>query len=260
MLYVIEDIGMRDYHEDRHSIEFNIYKDIHYFAVFDGHGNEKVAVFMKMFFKDILKNELMKSTKFPIEQCLYNAFVIVQHILPKDLAMNSGSTALVILKQGNILYIANVGDSRAIMSSNRKAVPITEDHKPNKKSEFDRITQLGGFVINDPYGTARVNGTLALSRAIGDLYLSPFVSWVPDIYTVRLNPSNKYLVAASDGLWDVFDNQELVNFINLYVDTNANKTPTMSRLYNDMCIDLLKTTRKKGSTDNVTIMLFCLTN
>lgn len=258
MLYVIEDIGGREYHEDRHCIEFNIYKDIHYFAVFDGHGNEKVAVFMKMFFKDILKIELGKSNRIPIEQCLYNAFLRLQTIIPKDIAINSGSTALVILKQGNTLYVANVGDSRAIMSSNKKAIPITEDHKPNKKEEYDRITQLGGFVIRDPYGTPRVNGTLALSRAIGDFYLSPYVSWVPDIYTVKLNPSNKYLVAASDGLWDVYDNQELVDYINSFVFNNSSSNTTQSKLYNTLCIDLLRRTRSKGSSDNVTIMLFVL--
>lgn len=255
MLYVIEDIGMRDHHEDRHSVEFNIYKDFHYFAVFDGHGDEKVAVFLKLFFKDILKNELQKNSKIPVEQCLFNSFKRLQNFLPKNMAMQSGSTAVVILKQNDTLYIANVGDSRAIMNWNNKAVPITEDHKPDTPSEYERITKAGGFVIKDPFGTPRVNGNLALSRAIGDFYLAPAVTWIPDIYTVKLNSGNKYLVAASDGLWDVFSNQELISYMQNYINSNK-YTGDEKKLFNNMCLDMLKTARVKGSTDNITIMIF----
>lgn len=249
MLYVIEDIGMRDYQEDRHSIEFNIISGIHYFGIFDGHGGDKVAIFMKMFFKEILRSALTKTRNQSIEQSLLDAFVTLQKLLPKDISFNCGSTALVILKKDTTLYIANVGDSRATMSCDNKAVPITEDHKPDVQSEYDRIVQTGGFVIKDGFGTPRVNGTLALSRAVGDLYLAPHVSWMPDIYTVHLKPCNKYLVAASDGLWDVFSNDDLISYIHNYVFQNGNEC-------NKLCVEMLKTARNRGSTDNITIMLF----
>jgi serine/threonine protein phosphatase PrpC len=255
MLYTIEDIGLRNYQEDRHSICFNFFQDFHYLAVFDGHGDDKVAIFLKLYLKDVIKRELINF--YPsktIEQCLFNAFKKLDAILPKDIAMNSGSTALVIIKQDNILYIANVGDSRVIINNNETAIPISEDHKPSDILEYNRIKKLGGHVIKDSYGTARVNGILSLSRAIGDIYLTPYVSSVPDIYTVKLSKANNYLIAASDGLWDVFDNQELINLINdnnILIDKNDNKLK-------NMCKKMVSLARLKGSADNITILLLIL--
>jgi serine/threonine protein phosphatase PrpC len=257
MLYVIEDIGMRDYQEDRHAVAFNFFKNFHYFAVFDGHGDEKVAVFMKLYFKDILKSEMEKSNEIPIERCILNAFARLQTVLPKNISTHAGSTALVILVANDTLYVANVGDSRAIMNFREKALSITEDHKPDTPSEYNRIISLGGAVIKDPYGTPRVNGTLALSRAIGDLYLSPFVTWMPDIYTVKLNEHNKYVIAASDGLWDVFKNQEIVDYINTSLSPKSLKSNPKKAL-NTVCSNLLKMARMKGSGDNITIIMLIL--
>lgn len=259
MLFVIEDIGGRNYQEDRHSVFFGIYKDINYYAVFDGHGDEKVAVFMKLYFKDILVIELMQGEKSgrTIHDSIFNAFKRLQSILPQSIAMHAGSTALVIVQKEDTLYVANVGDSRAVINVNKKAFPITEDHKPSKKEEYERITQVGGTVITDPFGVPRVNGNLALSRAIGDLYLAPAITWVPDIYTLQLTKSNNFLVAASDGLWDVVSNQELVDFIHFHLsDIKLHKNPKAA--LNNVCSNLLKHARQKGSTDNVTILLLIL--
>ena len=216
ILYVIEDIGMRDYQEDRHCVKFNIFEGIHYYGVFDGHGGDKVSVFLKLYFHDILKSELENSV-LPMDQRLKNAFRRLTSILPQDIAHHTGSTAVVMLEHGNKAYIANVGDSRAIMNINEKAVGITQDHKPNLASEYERIIKNGGFVAIDPHGTPRVNGNLALSRAIGDLYLVPYISPEPDIFMVELNESVNYIVLASDGVWDVFQNQEVIDIIDSFV-------------------------------------------
>lgn len=257
MLYVIEDIGSRQFMEDRHSVNYRLYKDIDYFGVYDGHGDEKIAVFLKLYLKDILKSELMNSNVISVEQCMLNAFTRLQSVLPKQMAMHSGSTALVILKQQNTVYVANVGDCRAIMNNFDKAVSLTEDHKPGNKSEYDRIIALGGSVTKDPNGVPRVNGTLALSRAIGDLYLSPFVSWVPDIYRIELRDSNNYIIAASDGLWDVFENQEIVNLVHNRLQ-NTKRLYEPKKILNSVCTDLLKSARRRGSGDNITILVLLL--
>lgn len=259
MLYVIEDIGSRDYQEDRHSVDFNILPGFNYFAVFDGHGNEKVAVFLKLYLKDILKSELKEHHKIPIEQCLMNTFKRLQSILPRSIAMHAGSTALVILRHGNILYVANVGDSRAIINFKNIAVAITEDHKPNDPSEYERIKSVGGSVVIDSFGTPRVNGNLALSRAVGDLYLAPAVTWIPDIYRVKLTLSNKYVIAASDGLWDVFQNQEIVDFIGMnFNKPNFTLNTEPQNVLNSVCTGLIKLARSRGSGDNITIMIILL--
>src|SRR6185312_4720998 len=61
------------------------------------------------------------------------------------------------------IYIANVGDSRAVASFGGRADPLSQDHKPSSETESRRIVAAGGWVEFN-----RVNGNLALSRALGD--------------------------------------------------------------------------------------------
>lgn len=80
----------------------------------------------------------------------------------------AGCTAVVALLYEKLLYIANAGDSRAVLGRNGKAVPLSQDHKPANTPERERIVAAGGF-LSDIGGMCRVNGNLNLSRAIGDL-------------------------------------------------------------------------------------------
>lgn len=75
----------------------------------------------------------------------------------------AGSTAVVVLIKDNKLFCANAGDSRAIASINGNVEILSMDHKPNNDKEFKRICEAGGWVEYN-----RVNGNLALSRALGD--------------------------------------------------------------------------------------------
>lgn len=75
----------------------------------------------------------------------------------------AGCTATVVLITPTEIYCANAGDSRSVMSKGGKAVELSKDHKPDDVAEKRRIQNAGGFVEE-----GRVNGTLALSRALGD--------------------------------------------------------------------------------------------
>lgn len=257
MLFVIEDIGSRNYQEDRHHVIFDFYKDFDYFAVFDGHGDDKVSTFLKLYFAEILKSELLLEEEPLIEKRILNAFARLNKLLPKNIAMHAGSTALVMIKNDYMMYVANVGDSRAVINNGQDAVSITTDHKPDTDKEKQRIVKDGGFVVYDPVGIPRVNGTLAMSRAVGDFYLHPFVSWVPDIFTVKLGKSNTFVVAASDGLWDVLSNQQVVDMVNSGLKQNdLNIDP--KKTLNIITRKLLKEARIRGSGDNTTILLLIL--
>jgi len=61
------------------------------------------------------------------------------------------------------------------------------------------------------YGVWRVNGDLAVSRAIGDQHLKPFVSAEPEVSTYKIQPEDQCLILATDGLWDEISSQEAVN-------------------------------------------------
>jgi serine/threonine protein phosphatase PrpC len=241
MIYVIEDQNKREFMEDTHCIEFNIYNNYDYFGIFDGHGSDKVAIFAKLYLKEIIRKELSICSKQCEEETLLKSLRILNTIVPKDIAHNAGCTAVVILRKGKTYWIANIGDSRIIMNSNKIAVSISEDHKPNLEREYKRITDLGGFVLN-MYGVPRVMGNLALSRALGDFSLSPYVTWEPDIYKVECNSSNHFFIVASDGLWDTISNQETVDIVLSSVDIA------------ESCKKLVHIAKIKGSTDNITVL------
>jgi protein phosphatase 1G len=139
----------------------------------------------------------------------------------QDTSSQAGCTAVVALVTKKIVVVANAGDSRAVLSRDRKAVPLSHDHKPSHVDERERIVAAGGFV-SDIGGICRVNGNLSLSRAIGDLRyktnteLEPaaqIITAEPDILTVELTPEDQFMVLACDGIWDVLENQEVVDFI-----------------------------------------------
>jgi len=252
MLFAIQDIGSRNYQEDRYSVKYNFFKTLHYFAVFDGHGNDKIANFLKYNLMDIIKQQLENNYPlFTIEQCLYNSFIKFNNIIPFEMGENSGSTALITIQNNNIFYIANIGDSRAIINDKNMSKQITVDHKPNNSDEYLRITQLGGNVNKDHYGIWRINNRLSLSRAFGDFSSKPFITHIPDIFTIQVNENNNYLILASDGLWDVCENQEVVDIINKSYQKN-------DKQISSICKNLLQISRSKGSTDNITILFIVL--
>ncbi|CAD6210581.1 unnamed protein product [Miscanthus lutarioriparius] len=117
-----------------------------------------------------------------------------------------GSTAVVAVVGPRHLVVANCGDSRAVLFSGGAAIPLSDDHKPDRADELERIHAAGGRVIF--WDGARVFGMLAMSRAIGDSYLKPFVISDPEVRVVeRKDGEDEFLILASDGLWDVVSNE-----------------------------------------------------
>ncbi|GJN88177.1 hypothetical protein Rhopal_001142-T1 [Rhodotorula paludigena] len=106
------------------------------------------------------------------------------------------------------LYTANVGDARAVLSRGGKAVRLTYDHKGSDAKEAKRISDAGGFVLNN-----RVNGVLAVTRSLGDSSMKEFVVGSPFTTETSLGPQDDFLIVACDGLWDVCSDQEAVDLI-----------------------------------------------
>ncbi|CAM9656278.1 unnamed protein product, partial [Heterosigma akashiwo] len=123
-----------------------------------------------------------------------------------------GSTGVAALTRGGRLWVANVGDSRAVLGAEGKAVPLSRDHKPSKPQERRRIMQKGGHVMVS-MGVHRVNGVLAVSRAFGDKSLRPVIDAEPEVRAHELRPGDEFLVLGTDGLWDMVTNQEAVNVV-----------------------------------------------
>lgn len=224
-------------------------------AVFDGHGGDFVANFLKDRYEDILK-EILRKNEGSIPDMLYESFKRVVSDIPKHESMTCGSTCLVALRYGEVIFVANAGDCRAVMNKGEEAVGISVDHKPNLKREFERINQGGGHVTFHPMDAPRVNGSLAVSRSIGDFYLHPHVTWVPDVYVVKKDPNHNILVLASDGLWDAMSNEEVIGVFVKHFNDN-NNTITRETVA-EGCRECLGIARARGSSDNITIVVYVM--
>jgi serine/threonine protein phosphatase PrpC len=97
--------------------------------------------------------------------------------------MYSGTTATVVFITDDTLYLANVGDSRAILCRKEKPLRISVDHNLLIPEEVDRVTKLGGVIIED--NPPRVKGMISITRAIGDSMFHPFVIAEPRIHILK---------------------------------------------------------------------------
>ena len=201
-------IGRAD--EDRSTLAL-LNGNIQMYAIYDGHGGKCVA--------DYLKTNLASKLAYRLLNVDFNNQQLVKEVINKayididrkmyDLHLTSGSTANVVLRKDNRLYIINIADSRAIIyNSDNQLLLETVDHDGDNLNERTRVESLGGIIYN-----GRVSGSLMVTRAFGDFTFKRkssddydprgWVSVIPDIYTFDLSPYLGVitLLIASDGLW-----------------------------------------------------------
>ena len=139
------------------TLKMKTWPKISYFGIFDGHGGEGCAEFLKNNFLNVL----IENKNFPIDikLSLAETFEKIEEDFFKQKCIGlekcdkSGSCALITLIFDNKIYIANLGDSRAIMSVNggTKIKQLTNDHKPNNPKEFERAIKNGSKIYIDDY-------------------------------------------------------------------------------------------------------------
>jgi len=234
----------REKMEDFHTIIPQLNKNINYsyFAIFDGHSGDQVALYCKNnLHKIILKNLI--SSKFKIENSLILSFEQIDKEIKKQNYNNQvGSTATIILlyedkdiqnnKFEKFLACANVGDSKSYLITNDQIIKISKDHICKDKNEVERIKKNGGIVFN-----GRVFGTLMLTRSIGDREMKDYgVCSTPFVNIIKIMDNFKYIIIASDGIWDVIDDDELYNIskLNLNCDEMSKKIIDFSLEKNSM--------------------------
>lgn len=95
-----------------------------------------------------------------------------------------------------VLYTANVGDARIVLCRNGKALRLSYDHKGSDENEGKRIAGAGGLILNN-----RVNGVLAVTRALGDAYMKDLVTGHPYTTETVIQPDlDEFLILACDGV------------------------------------------------------------
>lgn len=162
-------------------------------------------------------------------------------------------------------FVAHVGDCRAVLCNDGVAVPLTVDHKPSLKSEKARIEAAGGWVQS-----GRVNGSLGVSRSFGDIQFKSFdetpgqvhgvdnfaasiwnhnqqVISRPEVKHFVVEKPFEFVILACDGLWDVFDDQEAVNFVRKRLSVNRSVEKTAQ--------ELVQKAIKRGTQDNTSVVI-----
>ncbi|KAD2392946.1 hypothetical protein E3N88_39923 [Mikania micrantha] len=212
------------------------------FGIFDGHGGSRAAEYLKdNLFKNLMKHpDFLTKTRLAISETYQQTDSDFLES-GKETFRDDGSTASTAVLVGNSLYVANVGDSRTVLSKAGKAIPLSEDHKPNRSDERKRIENAGGVVMWA--GTWRVGGVLAMSRAFGNRMLKQFVVAEPEIQEQELDEEFELLVLASDGLWDVVPNEDAVSLALLEDE------PELAAR------KLIETAFSRGSADNITCIV-----
>ncbi|CAM1510021.1 Fc.00g003560.m01.CDS01 [Cosmosporella sp. VM-42] len=138
-----------------------------------------------------------------------------------------------------VLYTANVGDARIILCRAGKALRLSYDHKGSDENEGKRIASAGGLILNN-----RVNGVLAVTRALGDAYMKKLVTGHPYTTETVIQPdSDEFIIIACDGLWDVCTDQEAVDLVRGVQDPSS-----ASKLLVDHALN-------RFSTDNLSCMI-----
>ena len=262
---------VRNYNEDRVSIIINMAKPKNYpkkywpktsfFGIYDGHGGSMCSEFLR----DCLHKLILNDTNFPenVELAIRNGFYNAEKNFLNEIALDpndtnvitdrSGSCAVVVLIVDKKIYVANVGDSRALFSEKKgkNFVVVTDDHKPNNINEKNRIIKNGGHVYQSRtvisgaenenlngqilFGPYRVlPGRLSVSRTIGDIEAKSekfggnpnVIIWEPDIFIYDLNKNDiDFFIMGCDGIFDQMSNQEVMEcaWMILNNETNNNK-------------------------------------
>ena len=228
--------------------EYNL-KDFNIFSVMDGHGvnGHLVSRFTTKYFTSFFKNNKKMNSSNEDENAVFyrlkkNEYDILKRAFrhaERDIGKNSdidanfsGTTCVMVFQIGEKLICANVGDSRAIIVKGNKVIPLSIDQKPDDPEESKRIIENGGEISqfeedgekSGPFRVwkkGEVYPGIAMSRSIGDLIASTLgVIPEPKFLEEKIDKDTKFIVVASDGVWEFLDNDTVKDIVMPYYEKN----------------------------------------
>ncbi|KAL6555454.1 hypothetical protein OROGR_006712 [Orobanche gracilis] len=222
-----------------------------FIGVYDGHGGDEVSRYIS----DHLSAHLLRLAREGggiSEDIIRNAFSQTENgflarvrrdYATRPLIASIGSCCLVGVIWNRTLYVANLGDSRAVLGSSSRfnkivAEQLTQDQNVSVKevrTELQALHPEDSQIVVKRHGVWRVKGIIQISRSIGDAYLKspefalgpsfprfhlpvPLSRGVlradPDVITRNIRANDRFVIFASDGLWNFLTNQEAVKIVN----------------------------------------------
>ncbi|RZC62695.1 hypothetical protein C5167_024469 [Papaver somniferum] len=239
--------GRREIMEDGYGVINDIMGDPKqaFFGVFDGHGGRAAMEYVVENLGKNIVSALGEVVQNGEDGQLENAIKEGYTLTDKDFLrqdVSSGACAATALLKNGELYVANAGDCRVVLSRNGVAHALTSDHHVNREDERFRIQNSGGN-LSYRNGVWRVQGSLAVTRAIGDVHLKEWVISEPEIEKIRLTTDCEFLIIATDGLWEKVGNQEAVDLI-----SRENRSI-------QSCKKLIQLSSSRGGRDDITVMV-----
>ncbi|XP_029141233.1 protein phosphatase 1F [Protobothrops mucrosquamatus] len=221
-----------------------------YFAVYDGHGGIEAANYAATHLHVNLAHH-KKLLDSPAE-ALRDSFQKTDEMFlsrARREKLRSGTTGVSCFLVDEKLHIAWLGDSQVMLVQQGKVITLMEPHKPEREDERQRIEDLGGCITY--MDCWRVNGTLAVSRAIGDLLQKPYVSGCADGASFELTGTEDYVLLACDGFFDAIQPVEVVDHVLEHLTRNhGDGLQTAEKL--------VAAAKESGSTDNITVLVLFL--
>jgi serine/threonine protein phosphatase PrpC len=295
LLYVVSEMqGWRDQMEDA---SLSILKmddplgDVSLFGIFDGHGGPMVAKICEQSFPlEICRQaKLSSDVKTALEKSYTEIDSFLQStgslknlrtptvplsranepegVIRENLFDFIGSTAVISLVRGNRIYVANAGDSRAILCRAGQAIELSRDHKPESPRERSRIENAGGRVsVVGP--CHRVDFGLNLSRALGDFLYKrnadlpashQKITAVPEIVEETIDEDTEFLILCCDGVVELLNNQQVVNHVRFRLKAGMDPRQVVESLLDEACSKDPQQTLGRG-TDNETCILVVFNN
>jgi serine/threonine protein phosphatase PrpC len=254
----------------------------HFFAIYDGHGGKGCSTFLKENLHKYITEFSFVGMKIGIDLA-EEKFLTKKAVDEKGKIIDpSGSCGIMLMIQGKKCIIANVGDSRLVIFKNKLISFTTTDHKPDSIIEKARIELSGGKLykiqtlipiyhngerVNAPW---RVNpGQLSVSRTFGDIQAKEekfggnktAIIALPDITEIELDNDYNFIVMASDGIFDVLKNEELLECIQIVIKekkiTNF-KNDNIHQLCGDFAAMIIKSALAKDSFDNISCIVIAI--
>ncbi len=208
-------------------------------GVYDGHNGSAAAEYAegrlcRYFTKALEIGE-------DIEAAMERAYMRVNEMLR---VQHSGTTAVTFFISGDTIWHAGAGDARIIITTRGgEARQLTRDHRLDDKSEYERVTRAGAE-IRYPY-VAKESAGVMPTRALGDTFFEDVgVTAEPDTGSYEWHSEDRWLIAATDGLFDVMGNRDIAVFLRDYTDPE--------RAGANLAREVLG---RRGGTDNLTVIL-----
>ena len=235
---------MEDYILVKHPF-LNIEKhNLSLFCIFDGHGGDFVAKYLKENFASNLHKNIKINFSLNFRNILKASIESIDKEFEKFReAENCGSTGTIVVLDNNFIYCANVGDSKCFYINNKNnAFQLTEDHNCSNQKEREELNKKGIMIFQN-----RVFGSLSLTRTFGDTELKKDgIECNPYIKKILIDKEEvKYIIIASDGIWDVVNKEKLEEF----------PKELKSGTSEEFCNNLVDYAMNNGSNDNISCIV-----